>query len=120
VQSRETSVDSKDHVDFITSYGKMLEDEEQYILELNKNSTEQIMIAELMKKSQEQLVTLQAEERKIKNKRQQGMDEKKRLRDSLSETERAFLSYGIELGKKSNKRAKFCEDLVGDGNNAEE
>jgi hypothetical protein len=98
----------------------MLENEEQYSLELKKNSTEQIMTAELIQKCQEKLATLQAEEKNIKNKRQRGMDEKKRLRESLSEPERAFLSYGIELGKKSNKRAKLGEDLLSDGDNAEE
>jgi hypothetical protein len=120
LQSRDEPVKIKDHVDFITSYGKTLEDEEQASLELNKNITGQKMTAELIKKCQEKLATLQTEEKRIKNKRQQGMDEKKRLRESLSETERAFLSYGIELGKKSNKRAKLCEDLVSDGNNVEE
>jgi hypothetical protein len=120
LQSQSEPVDTNDHIDFIASYGKMLDDERRYNLELKKNKTEQTMTAELMQKCKEKLATLQAEEKKIKNDRQQGMDEKKRLRESLSETERAFLSYGIEIGKRNSKRAKLGEEISSDGDNAEE
>jgi hypothetical protein len=107
LQSQSEPVDTNDHIDFIASYGKMLDDERRYNLELKKNKTEQTMTAELMQKCKEKLATLQAEE-------------KKRLRESLSETERAFLSYGIEIRKGNSKRAKLGEEISSDGDNAEE
>jgi hypothetical protein len=47
------------------------------------------------------------------------MDEKERLHQSLTETERAFLNYGIQLGESKSKRARLNEELGSEKEDAE-
>jgi hypothetical protein len=93
------------------SYGKLFSDETRYNSTLEKNKTEQAMVFEEIQKQQEKLAALKAEEKRVQSERKRGMDEKERLHQSLTETERALLKYGIQLGESKSKRVRLCEEL---------
>jgi hypothetical protein len=78
------------------------------------------MITEEIQKQQEKLAALRTEEKRIQSERKRGMDKMERLHQSLTETERAFLNYGIQLGESKNKRARLDEEPGSEGRNAEE
>jgi hypothetical protein len=77
-------------------------------------------VAQEIHERQARWATLREEGKKVKAMRKQDIRDKKRLRQSLSEKERALLEYGMELEKRDSKCAKMSEESPSDGEMAEE
>lgn len=65
------------------------------------------------------LVTLREEEQKLRAEQRMAGPAKKRLRQSLSEKERALLDFGMELAETEFKRRKVDANSEADGSETE-
>lgn len=118
-QQSVSRVETQEPIDFISSYRKITDDEESHSAALEHNRVQQTGLAQELKGLQSRMNVLRDEESAIKQGCKKGWNEKKHLRHTLSDRERALLKFGIELERK-NKRVKLSDDSSIEGGDEEE
>ncbi|KAF2819214.1 hypothetical protein CC86DRAFT_432281 [Ophiobolus disseminans] len=118
-QQSANRVETQEQIDFISSYRKIIEDEQTYSSALEDNRAKQTVAVHELAEIQSRLGVLREEEKTLKQGRQRGRNDEKHLRHTLSERERAILELGIEL-ERQNKRVKLSKDSSSEGGDEEE
>jgi predicted nucleic acid-binding Zn-ribbon protein len=114
------SVDTRGSIDFITSYREIMDKDECYARAHESNQKEQGRLVKEIEERQQKLAALHTEEQRVVSERERSRNDKKRLRESLSERERAFLELGMELERRrSSKRARLEKGVSQSGSDEE-
>lgn len=92
---------------FIATYSQLLEDDAQHQEKLKEIQKAQNIVTQEIQRQQDKLNKLRNDEDRVEQARKRGKDKQDDLRHGLSESERALLAYGIQLGSRSTKRARF-------------
>lgn len=108
-----------DPTDFFKTYRQILETEDAHKDELRHNMIKQEEAYNKMVALKAHFVDLQEESKGIKLKEEQNHNQKKRLRESLSDKERSFLDFAMEIEGARGKRAKRSEGPGAGGGSAQ-
>jgi hypothetical protein len=96
-------------IHFVSSYRILLDADDAYTNDLALNKVEQVSLTQKIQDMQDELAELQVIEEAVKTKKKQGEMEKTRLCESLSNRDRALLTFGMELQMTKNKRSREPE-----------